>query len=161
VVDRYVEAGDTVVPGQSLLRLFNPGRLRVIALLRESLIGRVRPGQVIGAHIDALDLGLDAVVEDIVPSADPGSRTFQIKALLPASADLYPGMFARLEIPLGSERLLVPRAAVVHSGQLTFVYVEGATGPERRSVRVGTAHGNDVEIVAGLRGGMTVVVPES
>jgi RND family efflux transporter MFP subunit len=161
VVDRYVEAGDTVVPGQALLRLFNPGRLRVIALLRESLIGRVRQGQPIGARIDALDLEVEAVVEEIVPSADPGSRTFQIKALLPAQADLYPGMFARLEIPLGVEdKLLVPRAALLHSGQLTFLYVDGPAGPERRTVRTGMVRGAEVEVISGLRPGAEIVVPD-
>jgi RND family efflux transporter MFP subunit len=160
VVDRYAEAGDTTVPGQALLRLFNPGRLRVEALLRESLISRVKQGQEIEAVIGALDLRVAAVVEEIVPTADPGSRTFLIKALLPKQADLYPGMFARLEIPLGSrDQLLVPAAALVRSGQLTYVYVEGAFGPERRSVRIGPATGQQVEIISGLAEGMTIIVP--
>jgi RND family efflux transporter MFP subunit len=160
VVDRYAEAGDTAVPGQALLRLFNPGRLRVEALLRESLISYVKQGQEIEARIGALDIGVPAVVEEIVPSADPGSRTFLIKALLPQQADLYPGMFARLEIPLGSrERMLVPEEALVRSGQLTFVYVEGENGAERRNVRVGPAEGANVEVISGLRSGDTVIVP--
>lgn len=160
VVDRYAEAGDTAVPGQALLRLFNPGRLRVEALLRESLISYVKQGQEIEARIGALDIGVPAVVEEIVPSADPGSRTFLIKALLPQQADLYPGMFARLEIPLGSrERMLVPEDALVRSGQLTFVYVEGENGAERRNVRVGPAEDASVEVISGLRSGDTVIIP--
>lgn len=160
VVDRYAEAGDTAVPGQALLRLFNPGRLRVEALLRESLIGRVQQGQEITARIGALDLGVPAVVEEIVPSADPGSRTFLIKALLPKQADLYPGMFARLEIPLGTRPLiLVPEAALVRSGQLTFVYVVGENGAERRAVRVGPGRSGSVEVVSGLADGDVVIVP--
>jgi RND family efflux transporter MFP subunit len=160
VVDRYAEAGDTALPGQSLLRLFNPGRLRVEALLRESLIGRVAQGQQIQALIGALDARLDAVVEEIVPSADPASRTFLIKALLPPAPDVFPGMFARLEIPLREEeRLFVPRAAIIQSGQLDFVYIETEAGPERRSVRVGAEAGDDVEITSGLSAGDVVVVP--
>lgn len=162
VVDRYAEAGDTAVPGQALLRLFNPGRLRVEALLRESLISRVSQGQQIEAVIGALDLRVPAVVEEIVPTADPGSRTFRIKALLPPQADLYPGMFARLEIPLGTEaRLLVPAAALVRSGQLTFVYVVGGEGVERRLVRPGRLQDGEVEIVSGLAEGDVLIVPEA
>jgi membrane fusion protein (multidrug efflux system) len=162
VVDRYVEAGDTAVPGQSLLRLFNPGRLRVEALLRESLIGRVSQGQVIEAAIGALDIRVPAVVEEIVPSADPGSRTFLIKALLPPQPDLYPGMFARLEIPLGSEpRLFVPEAAVIRAGQLDFVYVEGSSGPRRQTVRLGGTADGEVEVMSGLAAGQVIIVPEA
>jgi membrane fusion protein (multidrug efflux system) len=162
VVDRYAEAGDTAVPGQSLLRLFNPGRLRVEALLRESLIGRVNQGQQIEAIIGALDVRVPAVVEEIVPSADPGSRTFRIKALLGEHSDLYPGMFARLEIPLTTQsRLLIPQAALIRSGQLTFVYVEGTSGPERRSVRIGAVTDEYVEIISGISSGSTIIVPEA
>jgi len=161
VVDRYAEAGDTAVPGQALLRLFNPGRLRVEAPLREALISRVTQGQQIDALIGALDLRVEAVVEEIVPSADPGSRTFQIKALLPKQADLYPGMFARLEIPVATgQRLLIPEQALVRSGQLTFVYVEGLSGPERRSVRTAPPMGGEVEIISGLTSGDTIILPD-
>ena len=161
VVERYAEAGDTTTPGQALLRLFNPGRLRIEALLRESLIGRVHQGQELGARIGALDLAVTAVVEEIVPTADPGSRSFLIKALLPPQADLYPGMFARLEIPVGSrQRLAVPEAAILRTGQLTFVYVEDAAGnPGRRAVRIGTSRDELVEVISGLRAGETVIVP--
>ncbi len=168
VVDRYAEAGDTTVPGQALLRLFNPGRLRVEALLRESLIDRVHQGQVITARIGALDLAVPAVVEEIVPTADPGSRSFLIKALLPQQADLYPGMFARLEIPVDNRaRLAVPMAALIRAGQLTFVYVQDdAGGAQRRSVRTGPIMDNQeadnqVEVISGLRAGDVIIVPRA
>ena len=161
VVDRYAEAGDTATPGQALLRLFNPGRLRIEALLRESLINRVQQGQEISARIGALDLAVSVVVEEIVPTADPGSRSFVIKALLPQQADLYPGMFARLDIPVGTrDRLAVPEAAVVRTGQLTFVYVEAEDGSaRRRAVRIGTESEGLIEVVSGLREGETIIVP--
>ncbi len=161
VVDRYAEAGDTTTPGQVLLRLFNPGRLRIEALLRESLINRVHQGQEISARIGALDLAVTVVVEEIVPTADPGSRSFLIKALLPAQADLYPGMFARLEIPVAERRrLAVPEAAILRTGQLTFVYVEDEEGnARRRIVRTGIVREGQVEVISGLRSGETVIVP--
>lgn len=161
IVDRYAEAGDTTVPGQALLRLYNPGRLRVEALLRESLINQVHQGQEITARIGALDLSVPAVVEEIVPTADAGSRSFLIKALLPQQLDLYPGMFARLEIPVAERtRLAVPEAALVRSGQLTFVYIEDEAGRlQRRTVRTGQISDGRIEVVSGLRAGDIIVVP--
>ncbi|MCB1682874.1 MAG: efflux RND transporter periplasmic adaptor subunit [Pseudomonadales bacterium] len=162
VVDRYAEPGDMAVPGQSLLRLFNPGRLRVEAVLRESLIAKVVQGQQIRAKVDALSAEVPAVVEEVVPSADPGSRTFLIKALLPSQENLYPGMFARLMIPVGSRSVLrVPRAAVQHSGQLDFLYLAGAEGVQRRFVRLGEPDAEWVEVISGIEPGSVIIVPES
>lgn len=160
VVERYVEPGDTAVPGQPLLKLFNPGGLRVEALLRESLIGHVEAGQVLPTHIDALDLNFESIVEEIVPSADPGSRTFTIKALLPPSAKLYPGMFARLEILVGSQqRMVVPSGSVHRAGQLRFVYVRTEAGDVRRLVRLGDSTDDGVVVLSGLEAGQAVVLP--
>ena len=161
VVERYAEAGDTAVPGQSLLKIFNPGRLRVEAVLRESLIGRVTQGQEIEAVIGALGQRVGAVVEEIVPSADPGSRTFLIRALLAAQADLYPGMFARLEIPTGQRTMiLIPEDALLRAGQLTFVYLETPAGVRRQNVRTGDVADGQVEVISGLESGATLIVPE-
>ncbi|MEZ5557617.1 MAG: efflux RND transporter periplasmic adaptor subunit [Pseudomonadales bacterium] len=161
VVERYIEPGDTATPGQPLLKLFNPGRMRVEAILRESLIRFVEPGATLTAHVDALDATVDSVVEEIVPSADPGSRTFLIKVLLPALPDLYPGMFARLEIPVGRQaRLLLPEEAVQRSGQLEFVYVRTAEGVDRRFVRTGEHFDGRVDIVTGLEPGVEVILPQ-
>lgn len=160
VVERLIEPGDTAMPGQPLLKLFNPGRMRVEAILRESLIRYVEPGNTLTAHIDALGVSLDSVVEEIVPTADPGSRTFTIKSLLPAVADLYPGMFARLAIPTGTrQRLLVPVGAIQRSGQLRFVYVREGEDVQRRFVRVGETYPGGVELVSGVRPGEVVIVP--
>ncbi|NJN51288.1 MAG: efflux RND transporter periplasmic adaptor subunit, partial [Gammaproteobacteria bacterium] len=159
VVERYIEPGDTATPGRTLLKLYNPGRLRIEATLRESLVQRVGTGDVLRAHVDALDEALESRVEEIVPAADPGSRTFTLKALVPTIDGLFPGMFARLAIPLGAaERILVPSAAVSHNGQIDFVHVRTDEGDVRRLVRLGAPHGDLIEVRSGLRPGEVIVV---
>ncbi len=162
IVERFIEPGDTATPGRTLLRLYNPGRLRVEATLRESLVRQVGTGDALDAHIDALDVDATAIVEEIVPAADPASRTFVLKALLPTVDGLFPGMFARLAIPLGTaRRIRIPAGAVHEAGQLNFVYVRSALGDERRFVRVGAARSDRTVIVrSGISSGETVVVPE-
>jgi RND family efflux transporter MFP subunit len=161
VVERFIEPGDTATPGRTLLKLYNPGRLRVEATLRESLVRRVGTGDTLTAHVDAIDATLDARVEEIVPAADPGSRTFTLKALVPSVDGLFPGMFARLDIPLGPQsRIRVPVAAVTHSGQLDFVYVRTDAGDERRFIRLGDVLGDLVEVRSGIASGEVVVVTE-
>lgn len=161
IVERFIEPGDTATPGRTLLRLYNPGRLRVEATLRESLVRQVGTGDTLTARIDALDVAVPATVEEIVPAADPASRTFTLKALLPQVDGLFPGMFARLMIPLGTEeRIRIPASAVEHAGQLEFVYVRTTTGDERRFVRIGREESDGTVVVrSGLAGGESVVVP--
>jgi RND family efflux transporter MFP subunit len=138
VIDRFVEPGDTVSPGQQILSLYNPGAMRIEAHVRESLAIRLQPGQVLQAHIDALAKDVQVVVEELVPAADPGARTMLVKAGLPVTANIYPGMYAELFIPAGEiHRRYIPLAAVQSVGQLDFVLVQGASGMERRFVRLG------------------------
>jgi membrane fusion protein, multidrug efflux system len=162
IVERFIEPGDTATPGRTLLRLYNPGRLRVEATLRESLVRQVGTGDKVTARIDALDVAVPATVEEIVPAADPGSRTFTLKALLPQVDGLFPGMFARVMIPLGTEeRIRIPHNAVQQAGQLEFVYVRTAAGDERRFVRIAGQQTDGTVIVrSGIANGESVVVPE-
>lgn len=162
VVDRLAEPGDMAVPAESLLRLYDPGRLRLEANVRESLGSRLNPGDPLEVHIGALDAELQGTVEEIVPLADPGSRTFLIKVALPELKNLYPGMFGRLLLPTGSaQRIYVPAGAVEHAGQLAFVTVVSEQGPQRRFVREGKRTGNDqVEILSGLAPGDRLIVAD-
>jgi membrane fusion protein (multidrug efflux system) len=162
IVERFIEPGDTATPGRTLLRLYNPGRLRVEATLRESLVRQVGTGDSVVARIDALDVAVPAIVEEIVPAADPGSRTFTLKALLPQVDGLFPGMFARVRIPLGTEETIhIPAAAVQRAGQLEFVYVRTSDGDERRFVRTAGPQSDETVIVrSGIANGESVVVPQ-
>ncbi len=160
VVEHYAKAGDMASPGQPLLKLFNPGQMRVEATVRESLIQYVQLGTELEARIDALDSNLTAVVEEIVPAADPTSRTFVLKARLDSAAGMFPGMFARLSIPVAAtEGIWVPANAVQRAGQLSFVYVRKAGGDQRRFVRSGNTRADLVEIRSGLASGETIIVP--
>lgn len=160
VIERFTEPGDIASPGQPLLKLFNPGQMRIEATVRESLIRFVAVGDTLNATIDALDLDVVTVVEEIVPSANPTSRTFLLKARLTTNQILFPGMFARLTIPIAdAERVWIPARAVQQAGQLRFVYVRGDDADVRRFVRLGETSGDRVEVRSGLANGEAVVVP--
>ncbi len=160
VVEHYAEAGDMASPGQPLLKLFNPGQMRIEATVRESLIQYVQLGAELNAEIDAIGGKLTAVVEEIVPSADPTSRTFVLKARLSNATGMFPGMFARLSIPVAEvEGIWVPANAVQRAGQLSFVYVRSAGEDQRRFVRLGKTAADLVEIRSGLASGEAIVIP--
>ncbi len=162
VIDRYADPGDTATPGTPLLRLYNPRLLRLEANVRETLATKLVTGMELLVRIDALGQDLLGTVEEIVPSADPGSRSFLVKVTLPENESMYPGMFGRLRIPsTEAERYYVPAAAVSRMGQLEFVIANSERGPVRRYVRSGyRGRDNRVEILSGLEPGDQVLVPD-
>lgn len=162
IVERYGDPGDTAVRGEPLLRMYDPATLRLEAAVRESVASKLEKSQPLTVEIDALKKKYPVVVDEIVPSADPGSRSFLVKAGLPAASGLYPGMFGRLMIPVGEiEKIYIPLAAVTHVGQLDFVIVKSEEGPIRRYVRPGDS-GTDgrVEVISGLRAGETILIAD-
>lgn len=164
VVDKRVEVGDTVTPGQTLLTLYDPTHMQLVASVRESLIRRLKPGQTVGVRIDTLGRTCPGQVSEIVPESDVASRSFLVKVTGPCPPEIHSGMFGRLLIPLDEEQLLViPRTAVRQIGQLDTVDVADADGKwlTRRVVQLGRPIGDDVEVLAGLREGERVAEQES
>ena len=159
VVDRFAEPGDTASPGNKLLSLYNPFSLWIEARVREQLALSLQTGQMLKVDVPSLQMSYDATIEEIVPAADPGARSFLIKAALPADRDLLPGMYARLQVPAGERsRILVPEDRVAEIGQLNVVWVATATGVVRRFVRLGQPAGDGkVEVIAGLEPGDRVM----
>ncbi len=155
VVDRFAEPGDTASPGTKLLSLYNPFSLRVEAQVREQLALTLATGDELQVELPAIGQAYTGRVEEIVPAADPGSRSFLVKVNVPAARDLLPGMYARLLVPAGStERLLIPVQRVARVGQLDVVRVARNGAVEQRFVRLGRAQGEGmVEVLAGLEAG--------
>lgn len=159
VVDRFAEPGDTASPGQKLLSLYNPFSLRVEAWVREELALSLKIGRQLEVEISSANSRLTAGIEEIVPAADPGSRSFLVRAILPPEQGLLPGMYARLHIPAGTRaRLLVPVDRVAQVGQLDIVLVARDGKSERRFVRLGQTAGDGlVEVLTGLSPGELIL----
>jgi RND family efflux transporter MFP subunit len=160
IVERLGDPGDTALQGEPLLRMYDPSTLRLEANVRESVASKLKKDRHLTAEIDALKKKYPVVVDEIVPSADPGSRSFLVKVSLTDGTDLYPGMFGRLMIPIGKiKKIYIPRKAVTHVGQLDFVIVDTGQGAVRRYVRLGEFGTNDhIEVISGLTTGETILV---
>jgi HlyD family secretion protein len=155
VVKRLVETGDLAWPGKLLLVLQTQQSLRLEALVREGLIGHIRPGQELNVVIDALEKTISGTVEEVMPSADPQSRTFLVKAAIPASPGLYPGMFGRLLVPIEERRVVTaPAKAIRRIGQLEMVRIHENDSWRDINVLTGRVLGNGdrVEVLSGLNG---------
>ena len=160
IVERLADPGDTARQGEPLLRMYDPTTLRLEASVRESIASKLAKGQRLSAEIDALKRQYPVVVDEIVPSADPGSRSFLVKVSLEDGIGLYPGMFGRLMIPIGqTEKITIPLAAVTRVGQLDFVMVKTDQGPVRRYVRLGQRSPDErIEVISGLKDGEKIII---
>ncbi len=159
IVKRLAEPGDLAFPGKALLVLQTGSSLRLEAAVREGLIAKARVGERFPVTIEALSDTegggkTTAVIEEVVPFADPKTRTFLVKAGLPRMDGVYPGMFGRLFIPLGMRQaVLIPPQALRRIGQLDMVRVKEGDTWRNVAVRTGKMQNSMVEIVSGLHGG--------
>jgi RND family efflux transporter MFP subunit len=164
VADRYVDPGDLASPGKPLLLIYDPADLELHVNVPESLAPAAPVGAKLAVRIDAAGVSTRGEVREVVPQAQQASRSVLVKVSLPpgpGGKPLLPGMFGRVEVPVGSvERLWVPRAAVRRVGQLDLVEVAGADGTlVRRFVRTGAEANGKVEVLSGLTAGERVALP--
>jgi RND family efflux transporter MFP subunit len=165
VADRMVEPGDLATPGKPLLVVYDPADLELHANVPETLAPAVPVGAELAVRIDAAGVATRATVREVVPQAQQASRSVLVKVTLPpapSTRPLLPGMFGRVEVPVGpAERLWVPGAAVRRVGQLDLVEVANPDGTlTRRFVRVGQEVDGKVEVLSGLSEGERVALPE-
>ncbi|MBI2355552.1 MAG: efflux RND transporter periplasmic adaptor subunit [Deltaproteobacteria bacterium] len=160
VTSKQGDLGASVFPGQPLMTIEAEGDYQLELAVPESLTARVRPGTVAQVKLDALNANFTGRIAEIVPSADPASRTFIAKIAL-VQKGLKSGMFGRgtIDLGTGANGILLPKKALLERGALTSVWVMGNDGRARlRLVKPGRAVGDRVEILSGLSDGERVVI---
>ena len=161
VVERLLDPGALAAPGQPIVRIEQAGGYRLAVAAPESVVGRLRIGATMPVEITALgEAGaFDAKVVEIVPTVDPGARSFTVKLALPSNPLLRSGLYGRALLA-GEERasLTVPAAAVVERGQLTSVFVAADGRARRRLVTLGERRGEAFEVLSGLSAGDEVIL---
>jgi RND family efflux transporter MFP subunit len=161
VAAKMVDTGDLAAPGRPLVRLEKAGGHRADIRVPEAYVDAVKPGQEVAVRVAGPPaLAIEGIIDVVAPAADPGSRSFLVKVRLPASGDLRSGIFARVAVPVGEERLMViPASALVLQGQLTGLYVLTPENIARyRLIRTGRRLDDAVEVLSGLPEGSRFVV---
>ena len=162
IVNRFAEPGDTAQPGTKLLSLYNPLSLRVEAQVREGLALTLTLGQRIEIELPSINKTIIGEIEEIVPAANTGSRSFLIKTRISYHENLLSGMYARMLVPAGEQiRLNIPANKVAQIGQLNFVWLNVNGKVQRRFIRLGKTQKNGmVTVISGLIAGDEVITPK-
>jgi len=163
-----VTAGDD---SSLLAYLVQADRLYVEVALPEADAELVRAAHAMNAeHLKVLvidargrTIGPPASIEYISPRVDDSTGTVAIRAVLDnaGATGLLPGRVARAHVEGVSVpgSLVVPKRALMHGAQGSFVWVIGA-GEQvaAKPVQLGASSGNDVVVASGLVAGDRVVV---
>ena len=160
VVAKAAEVGMMAQPGVPLLTIEDPSTYRLEASVEESYTARVRLGAEVPVRIDALGGAvITGSVAEIMPAADPASRTVVVKIDLPATRGLRSGQYGIAAFRAGDRVVIaVPRGALVKRGQLTGLFVVDDSNVARlRFVTTGERWDDSVEILSGLDEGQRFV----
>lgn len=160
IVSKQADLGATVFPGQPLMTIEDEGSYQLELAIPENMAASVKPGSPLQVTLDSTVGSFAARIAEIVPAADPGSRTFIAKVALNQKM-LKSGMFGRGSISLGTTAngISVPKQAVIDRGALTSVWtVDKGNIAHMRLVKVGRGIGERLEILSGLSEGDRVVV---
>ena len=160
VTEKKADAGTFASPGMPLFTLEDTRSYRLEAMVDESDMRLVRVGGAVPVLLDSLQSAeFRGKVAQIVPAADPASRSFLVKIELPGNARFRSGLFGRALFPRGARAaLLIPRMSIVERGQLRGVFVIDANQiAQLRYVTLGKAFGEQVEVLSGLQQGEKLV----
>jgi membrane fusion protein (multidrug efflux system) len=158
---RSVSVGDYVKDGAELVSLEDTSSVRIDFRLPERYVGQVAAGRPLEFTVDALPGKVfTARVDAVDAQVDANGRSLLVRARAPnESGQLKGGMFARVRVLLGERNnaVVLPEEALVPSatGQVVFKLVDGKA--MRTPVNVGLRREGQVEILAGVVPGDTVV----
>ncbi|RYX95970.1 MAG: efflux RND transporter periplasmic adaptor subunit [Comamonadaceae bacterium] len=161
------EPGQVVSAGTPVVRVAADGLRDVVFTVPEDKLAAIRPGMPVQLRSWAQDTLQAGKVREVAASADPVTRTYQVKVSMDAGQPALPLGSTVYVLPQGLagggaqglQVIKLPTSALRQEGSSTAVWVVDKASMTVRSqpVQVATADGNDAVIAAGLQPGMLVV----
>ena len=163
IMQKMVEIGDTVQPGQPLIVYSYSKYLRIKVEVPARLMPGLTKGMVVPARLDVGNTQINARVAQIAPIADNKQHTVTVKFDLPEGVPGGAGMYAEVMIPdvNSPSRALpvIPKSAVNKRGSLPSVKVLDENNvPKMRLIRTGIEIGNNnIVVLSGLEPGERIL----
>ena len=177
VLRKDAELGEIVAPSgagggltrTAIVTMADLGTLEVEVDVNEAYIAQIRGDQAARITLDAYpDTSFSGRVRQVVPTADRQKATVQVKvAILDHDSRILPEMGAKVlfvndpdhaAAASAPRRVMVPAAAVVQDARGARVWVVEDGKVDSRSVDLGPARDDQIEVRGGLSGGESVVL---
>lgn len=165
---RYIDPGDSAIPGSPVFQIADPNEIWVVALVEDIDAGKVHVGQQVSIVLPAyLGESLPGRVRRVGATATPrtqagvGGQVIRTRIeLTEETGPLRPGMQVDVtaEATIARDVVLAPANAVIEdqTGRWAMVVENGQI--QRREVTLGSSNYLQAEIVDGLKPGDRVVV---
>jgi len=164
IVKKLAEVGDTVQPGQALLKYSDTRFLQLKVDVPARLVSALSKDMIVPAKLDVGDTYIDVRVAQIYPTADSQRHTVIVKFDLPSGVPGGPGMYAEVMIPDVNTPIedmpVIPTSAIVRRGSLPAIFVLSHDNTaEMRLVRLGDEIDHEhVAVLSGVHPGEQIFV---
>jgi len=157
------EPGQVVSAGQPVVRVAQDGARDAVFAVPEDKLGLMRAGSAVEVRVWPGQTQLGGRVREVSASADPVTRTYQLKVALqgrqqpPLGATV--SVLPKLKAAEHVAAIKLPTSALRQDGQLTAVWVldPKTMTVQSQPVQIATADGNEAVVAAGLQEGQLVV----
>jgi membrane fusion protein (multidrug efflux system) len=161
VVDRFVELGQLVAPGQRVARVVDPTVLKMQAYATEAEVARLEVGAPAQIAVTGVEKPVWAKVSWVSVEAEPSSGKFGLEIRVEnPDLRLRAGVLASARVLVQRHRqvLAIPRDAVTEGELGTQVFVAQEDRARAQPVTLGADQGAMVIATSGLQPGQQLIV---
>ncbi|MEO9482463.1 MAG: efflux RND transporter periplasmic adaptor subunit [Ekhidna sp.] len=164
VINTFLKPGDMANPGMPLIAVEGTNEYQATALVSEVDISKIKKGSEALVLVKSPGKELQGTVTEVSPSAKNTGGQYLVKIDLNGEMEgVLPGMFANVKFPgsnlTSSQRVSVPKAALVKQGQLTGIYaISNDQTAILRWLRIGKEDNGRVEVLSGLKANERFIV---
>ncbi len=157
---KNISEGAYITPNVIIANLVQTNPAKIDFNIPEKYASKITIGQKISCSLDGDEEVIEATVIAIDPKIDEDLRTLKVRAKTSnPKGKLLPGMFTKVEIPLGKEKaIMIPSEAIIPilKGKKIFVMENGKA--KEVIIKTGLRTDTQVAVEEGLMVGDSVVV---
>ena len=163
ISSKDAEIGQNTVPGMSVVKLVNISKVKVKISVPENDVQRIAKGSSMKIVVPALgNREFSGRVTERGVSADPRSRTYEVKAtILNSDSQLLPGMICQAftNYMQGTTGVLIPANLVQLDGDnTTFVWLVNYGKAVKREITISGETAQGAQVSGGLSAGDQLIV---
>jgi len=157
VVSQSIQPGEYAQVGSPVIRLVDTANLEVSTRVPAALVQPIQPGTLL--EVTGMGKTLTAPLRALVPVGDEVSRTMELRVEL-KDTGLLVGSPVRVSLPSAEPKQVVaiPRDAVILRSDSQYVFVVKEGKAHRKSVELGYAEGDMIEVLGDVSPNDMVVI---